>query len=242
MIKPKIKILTENQSKDGLEISYADIFSFDFLPNNIKSHDDAGIKESIQTFGFVDPILVNQRTNRDISGNGRLKVLRDMFEQNETCPKGIIEKTYGATHAFDNSELPPLTRKWFAPVVLHDLSEEDEEILAIKLNQTNFKGGIDNLKALEVLNRLKEKSEESFLMTGFDNSALDHLKLLTNLTNSQKDFSDKNKEIDLNNFTDMQTIELKFSSDKAQIIRTELYKIADTLEEAILKLLNINES
>lgn len=178
MIKPKIKILTENQSKDGLEISYADIFSFDFLPNNIKSHDETGIKESIQTFGFVDPILVNQRTNRDISGNGRLKVLRDMFEQNETCPKGIIEKQYGSTHHFNSSELPPLTRKWFAPVVLHDLSEEDEEILAIKLNVTNEKGGIDNIKAYEVLKRLKEKSEETFLMTGYTVENLEHIQML----------------------------------------------------------------
>lgn len=81
MIKPKIKILTENQKKDGLEISYADIFSFDFLPNNIKSHDETGIKESIQTFGFVDPILVNQRTNKIfVSELHRRKALRDVKE------------------------------------------------------------------------------------------------------------------------------------------------------------------
>jgi len=202
MIKPKIKILTENQSKNGLEISYADIFSFDFLPNNIKSHDEEGIKESIQTFGFVDPILVNQTTNRDISGNGRLKVLRGMFETNEPCPKGIIEKTYGSTHHFNNSELPPITKKWFAPVVLHELSEEDEEILAIKLNVTNEKGGIDNIKAYEVLKRLKERSEASFNLTGYTAQNLEHIQMLAKFHSQVANIKSESESKSLENNSD----------------------------------------
>lgn len=170
MIKPKIKVLTEKNTESGLAISYADIFSFEFLPDNFKSHDLEGIEESIVKFGFVEPILVNKNTNFDISGNGRLEVLRKMFLETKDCPKGIIEKTLPRGTANNVT--------WFAPVVLLDISEDDEIVLAAKLNRTNEKGGIDYQKAYSVLMRLKEKNDSSFENTGFDNKALEHIQML----------------------------------------------------------------
>lgn len=166
----KIKVLTEKNTTDGLAISYADIFSFEFLPDNIKAHDLEGIEESIVKFGFVEPILVNKNTNFDISGNGRLTVLRKMFQSDCPCPKGIIEKS--GNKLIDGN-------KWYAPVVLLDITEEEESILAIKLNRTSEKGGLNYQKAFEVLLNLKKQSEESFAATGFDAKSLEHIQLLS---------------------------------------------------------------
>lgn len=59
---------------------------------------------------------------------------------------------------------------------------------------------------------------------------------------SLEDYSDKNKELDLDSFEDKQTIKLEYVSDEATKVRTELYKIAPTLEQAVWKLLNLDES
>lgn len=189
-LKPKIKVLTEKNTEHGLEISYADIFSFEFLPDNIKSHDLQGIEESIVKFGFVEPILVNKNTNFDISGNGRLTVLRKMFESDVDAPKGIIEKEK-VIEAIGGGLY---TRKWFAPVVLLDISEEEESILAIKLNRTNEKGGLNYQKAYEVLIKLKSKSEDSFAATGFDAKSLEHIQLLAKFRDKVDNFKDDANE------------------------------------------------
>lgn len=38
----------------------------------------AKIKRSIETFGYVDPIIVNERTGTIVGGHQRLKVLKDL--------------------------------------------------------------------------------------------------------------------------------------------------------------------
>lgn len=181
MSKPqsKIKVLTSaSGGNNSLDIVYADIYSFDFLPDNIKTHDLDGIKESIRQFGFVEPILVNSVTNRDISGNGRLTCLRAMLEDDEDCPKGIIEKVNDIKSMKDANKTVDVSVKWFAPVVLLEMTEDEETVLAIKLNRTNEKGGIDNQKAYRVLKELREKNNQLFLFTGYDNSALEHIQML----------------------------------------------------------------
>jgi DNA modification methylase len=176
----KIKFLSAVPDAPGnLSIKYADIETIPFLPDNIKAHDKEGIKESIRTYGFVEPIGINRRSGHDIFGNGRLECLLEMLRDNEPCPKGIVAKVLNSTDLIFSKENELRPHKWFAPVVDGlDFSPEEEETLAIKLNVTNQKGGIDNIKAYEVLMRLKQKSEDQFVLTGYTNEDLEHIQML----------------------------------------------------------------
>ena len=51
-------------------------------------------------------------------------------------------------------------------------------------------------------------------------------------------FSDKNKELSLDDVTDSMTINLKYTEDEYHIVKEALLKIAPTPEQAIWKLLN----
>ena len=51
-------------------------------------------------------------------------------------------------------------------------------------------------------------------------------------------FSDKNKELSLDDVTDSMTITLKYTEDEYHIVKEALLKIASTPEQAIWKLLN----
>src|SRR5690554_120851 len=51
------------------------------------------IKRSIETFGYVDPIIVNERTGVIIGGHQRLKVLKDLgYEEIEVSVVNLDEK------------------------------------------------------------------------------------------------------------------------------------------------------
>ena len=53
------------------------------------------------------------------------------------------------------------------------------------------------------------------------------------------DYSDKNKELDLDSFEDEMTIKLKYSSDEFEQVKQALYKIAATPEQAVWLLLKL---
>jgi hypothetical protein len=52
-----------------------------------------------------------------------------------------------------------------------------------------------------------------------------------------KDYSDKNKELSLDDVTDLMTITLKYTEDEYHIVKDSLLKLASTPEQAIWKLL-----
>ena len=51
------------------------------------------------------------------------------------------------------------------------------------------------------------------------------------------DYSDKNKEIDIDEFSDEMIIKLKYTEDDYAIVRDQLAKLASTPEQAVWKLL-----
>lgn len=51
------------------------------------------------------------------------------------------------------------------------------------------------------------------------------------------DYSDKNKEIDVNDFADEMVINLKYTEEDYNLVKEQLSKIAETPEQAVFKLL-----
>lgn len=78
------------------------------------------IKRSIETFGYVDPIIVNERTGVIVGGHQRLKVLKDLgYEEIEVSVVNLDEKQEKAL----NVALNKISGEWDFEL-LKDLLEE----------------------------------------------------------------------------------------------------------------------
>lgn len=78
------------------------------------------IKRSIETFGYVDPIIVNERTGVIVGGHQRLKVLKDLgYEEIEVSVVNLDEKQEKAL----NVALNKISGEWDFKL-LKDLLEE----------------------------------------------------------------------------------------------------------------------
>lgn len=122
------------------------------LPRNPKDHDVGLIIQSIQRWGFVDPMVINRRTGYLIAGHGRDKALVMMREQGMTAPDGI---------QVDSSI-------WRVPVYAVDVPADQEEALAIALNRSTEMGGWDEPMLTKVLSDLAAQGEDALHGTGYD--------------------------------------------------------------------------
>lgn len=127
-------------------------------PRNPKNHREEVIDASIGRFGVLDLIVRDDRTGFIVSGHGRAKALRTMFERGESAPEGV-------TLAEDG--------KWLVPVVVGWASRTDSEAAAalVALNRTTELGGWDDEALLAILEGL-EAVDGGFDGVGFDEREL----------------------------------------------------------------------
>jgi hypothetical protein len=113
--------------------------SFVLADFNPKQHDLAAIMESLDRFGFGNPLIQDGRTGKLIGGHGRLEGLRMMRDEGFDPPAGIDDA-------------------WRVPVYTGWSSRDDEEALAfgLALNKTQDAGGWDDQGLAELLRDLGE--------------------------------------------------------------------------------------
>ena len=157
--KPKRK---EGELKlDKLEkISLVDILPAEYNPRKINDTEYSKLTDSINTFGLVDPIIINLRNNKIIGGHQRYKVLLDEYTSNNN--------KYGELNILKLGDIG-----WVFPSTdLKIESEEQEKALNILLNQTNLMGEWDNEKLKTVLKDLNDVNFDLDI-TGFDDFEID---------------------------------------------------------------------
>lgn len=124
-------------------------------PRNPKDHDVGLIEEAIRRFGFVDPVIVDERTGRLAHGHGRAKTVAAMKLAKEPAPAGITVRGDG---------------EWLIPVVrgIRFESDIEHEAYLVASNQATIRGGWleDTLK--DILVNVGANSEESLAGIGFD--------------------------------------------------------------------------
>lgn len=96
---------------------------------NPKEHDEPGIAASFGRFGYIEPIVMDERTEKLLSGHGRLAVLRAQHEAGAELPDGI--------------EVDAEDGMWLAPVVRGWASEDDDEAAGalLAVNELVRRGG-----------------------------------------------------------------------------------------------------
>lgn len=142
-------------------------------PRNPKDHSVETIDASVGRFGFVEPIIIDGRTGHIISGHGRTKALRAMFERGETPPEGVQVNDDG---------------EWLIPVVAGWASRTDTEANAalIAFNRTSEVGGWVDDALLELLDELSQ-AEDGFEGVGFTQRDRDALDALLHETGGEDD-------------------------------------------------------
>jgi len=132
-------------------------------PANPKAHALDTIGESIGRFGYVEPIVLDERTGFIVSGHGRTKALTDAKARGEAPPEGVQIGERG---------------EWMVPVVGGWASRNDAEARGalIALNRTGELGGWDDEQLLAILERLAE--DDSLVGVGYDEDDLKDLRKL----------------------------------------------------------------
>lgn len=113
-------------------------------PRNPKAHAIEDLIASIERFGFVEPVVVDDRTGLLVSGHGRVEALRRMEAAGKPPPDGVV--LLSAT----DSEVPFV---WGVEVVEGFRTESDEEALAflVAANQLTALGGWDDVALARLL-------------------------------------------------------------------------------------------
>jgi hypothetical protein len=150
---------------DQFTTEYIPLSSLQGNSRNPKAHDIDLIETSIARFGIVDRITRDDRTGTLISGHGRARSLREMFERGEEAPEGIKVDA-------DSGE-------WLVPVNTGWASKNDTEASAalIAMNRTSEVGGWVDESLLALLDEISN-SDDRFDGVGFSETDLEDLRKL----------------------------------------------------------------
>jgi ParB-like chromosome segregation protein Spo0J len=130
--------LPQLPSVDGpLQVRYLPLSKLARAPRNPKGHALDVIDNSISRFGFVNPIVVNEKTGRIVAGHGRLDTLQRAKTPGKRPPERIVEKD----------------GEWYAPVLVGVAFATDAEAEAFLIadNQTVVLGGYDETILAQIL-------------------------------------------------------------------------------------------
>lgn len=120
-------------------IEYTSIDELTPANANPKRHAGEVIEASMDRFGYTEPILVDERTNKIVAGHGRLEALKQLREEGAEPPEGVGED-------------------WTVPVMRGWASANDDEANAylVASNRLTELGGWDNTELLSLLDSLDD--------------------------------------------------------------------------------------
>lgn len=129
---------------------------------NPKDHKPEVISSSISQFGYIEPIVMDERTGRLVSGHGRLADLVRREQAGEEPPDGI--------------DVDEETGRWVAPVTRGWSSRSDDEAHAagIAINQGTIAGGFKSDELAELLQEVQAGGID-LAATGFSDAQLDDM-------------------------------------------------------------------
>ena len=133
------------------KINLIDLEIADYNPRQISDRNLEKLRDSIYSFGFVDPIIINLKNNRIIGGHQRYKVLMEDYDNNKELN---LYRLGDVGWAFPDTDISIN-------------SEEQEKALNIILNQNNLMGEWDNEKLKGIFKDLNDVDFDLEL-TGFE--------------------------------------------------------------------------
>lgn len=163
-----------------LTIEYVPINEIKRAPRNAKEHDLGALNASVRRFGYISPMIRDERTGMLVVGHGRLDDLLGMKSRAEDVPKGIKVRADGM---------------WLAPVVrgVRFASDSEAEAYGIADNRITELGGWDEPLLVEALASLAAEGEEMLEGIGFDVDDLDEY--AKSLGNEERETDDREEDV-----------------------------------------------
>lgn len=158
-----------------LHIEYLPLSELRKHPRNPKSHDIGELQAAYSRFGYVSPIIIDEKSGRMVAGHGRVDSLMERKERGAEPPKRVKVK---------NGE-------WLVPVVrgVDFETEKEAEAYLLADNRIGEIGGWIE----EDLRELLKEHENALEGIGFD---LDDLEVQTRKGNGGGDGGEINGEIE----------------------------------------------
>ena len=146
-------------NRDVVRLEYRDLATLIRAPRNPKNHNLSAIQLSLDRFGFVAPIIVDDATGRLVAGHGRVDALQQRKASGQPPPDRIRAEG----------------DRWLVPVVagIAFRSPVEAESYLVSDNQTTMLGAWDDAKLAGLLADLA--AQDSLGGTGFDAEDLDRL-------------------------------------------------------------------
>ena len=145
------------------KIKLTQIEPADYNPRTITEDAKKKLRNSIETFGLVEPIIINVNNNRIVSGHQRYDILLDMLMESDNLAERefdyLVKDDYGYIFDFNQLQIK---------------NEDYEKALNIVLNNTNLMGDYDYQKLEGLLTEL-EFNGFNLEFTGFDDFEVDSL-------------------------------------------------------------------
>jgi len=135
--------------KRDARIEFVDLDEVQRWPRNPKQHSEKTLMESVERFGFIEPLIMDEKTGRIVAGHGRLDVLQKMRTLRREVPAGV--KVDGD--------------KWKVPIIrgISFADEREAEAYLIATNRIVETGG---WKEDELLAMLKDAAESAAGLEG----------------------------------------------------------------------------
>lgn len=153
-----------------MKIEYMSLEELEGWPRNPKQHSIKKIAGSIQDFGYVTPIIIDEKTQRIVAGHGRLDSLKVLRGQGKEPPDRIEIKD----------------GQWFVPVLrgISFKSEQHAERFALADNFTSEAGGWNDSLLADILSEYVEEDEALLVAIGVETK--DYDKLMASLGKGEK--------------------------------------------------------
>lgn len=128
---------------ERLELRYVVLSDVQPAARNPRTHDLATVRASIDRLGFLEPVLLDERTGRLIAGHGRLELLAEAEAADLAPPGGIDTDSVG---------------RWMLPVIHGWASKDDDEAAAalVALNDADRGSGWDTQAFADLLGSLSD--------------------------------------------------------------------------------------
>lgn len=141
-------------------LEWKPIDSLTSAEKNPKRHASEDITKSMSRFGYVEPVVLDDRTGRLVAGHGRVEALRNAKQAGVAPPEGVKLDDKGG---------------WLVPVLCGWASKDDVEAESylIASNHLSTKGGWDTLDLADMLRGLEKV--EGLDGIGFDVKDIDAL-------------------------------------------------------------------
>jgi 1-aminocyclopropane-1-carboxylate deaminase/D-cysteine desulfhydrase-like pyridoxal-dependent ACC family enzyme len=143
-----------------IRIEYLPLTSLLRAPRNPKGHDLGAIHTSIETFGFVSPVILNEGTGRIVAGHGRLDTLEQDKLAGRPRPERILQGDGG---------------DWLVPVIRGVSFKDDAaaEAYLVADNRLTILGGWQDSELAAVMRDLA--AADRLAGTGYDRDDVDEL-------------------------------------------------------------------